>query len=446
MVSITDVLRRFKQNWTEELSPVAIARACSDAGMKWYDSALNPVVTIQIFFVQVLHGNTAIEHLSHLTGRSFTAAAYCKARMRVELDVFHLLLERCVGQLQQQTFEAGRWLGHRVFHMDGSSFSMPDTPELQAHFGQSGAQQPGCGFPTAHWLALLHAGTGMITKMLAAPLRTHDMSQTVELHPELQANDLVVADRGFCSFAHLALLIQRGVHALLRIHQRTIVDFTQGRPHRHPGRGNPLGSQGIPSSRWIKLLGGSDQIVEWLKPISRPNWMGIEQYASLPDSIRVRELRYTIHEKGFRPQEMTLVTTLLDAERYSSSDLASQFRQRWEIETNFGHLKTTMKMDVLKCKTVDGVLRELQVFALIYNMVRQVMLAAACRQEVDVRRVSFIDALRWLQSASPDGELTKLVVNPKRPNRNEPRVIKRRTKSYPLMTKPRRELSKELNR
>ena len=139
------------------------------------------------------------------------------------------------------------------------------------------------------------------------------------------------------------------------------------------------------------------------------------------------------------------MTTLLDAERYSLSRLAELFRNRWEIETNFRHLKTTMKMDVLKCKTVDGVLRELHVFALIYNMVRQVMLEAACRQRVDVRRISFIDALRWLQSAEPGDDLVKLVVNPHRPNRLEPRVRKRRPKPYPLMTKPRRQLKKELD-
>jgi hypothetical protein len=444
MGSIAGILQRFKQNWTEELSADAIAQACRDAGMTWYESALNPVVTIQIFFLQVLHGNTAIEHLRHLTGLSFTAAAYCKARMRVKLEVLCLLLQRCVEQLHQETFETARWLGHRVFHVDGSSFSMPDTPQLRAHFGQPGQQQPGCGFPVAHWLVMVHAATGMITKMLTAPLRTHDMSGVSELHPELRAEDLLVADRGFCSYAHLALLLQRGVHGLLRIHQRTIVNFTPGRGHVHPARGKADRKQGQPRSRWIRQLGATDQLVQWFKPPDRPLWMSQEQYAALPAAIMVRELRYTIHEKGFRPEEITLVTTLLDAQRYTLRDLASLFQQRWEIETNFGHLKTTMKMDVLKCKTVDGVLRELQVFALIYNMVRQVMLAAARRQGVHVNRISFMDALRWLQSASPGNPLSKLVVNPQRPNRIEPRVRKRRPKQYPLMNKPRRQLKKRL--
>ncbi len=298
--------------------------------------------------------------------------------MRVKLDVLCILLQRCVGQLRQETFDTSRWLGHRVFHVDGSSFSMSDTPELQAHFGQPGGQKPGCGFPVAHWLAMLHAGTGMITKMLAAPLRTHDMSKTVELHPELQSGDLVVADRGFCSYANFALLLQRGTHGLLRIHQRMIVDFTPGRAHTIPGRGKSQNQRGMPRSRWIKQLGATDQIVAWLKPPKKPRWMSKQQFAALPDSIVVRELRYAIHEKGFRVKNITLVTTLLDADRYSLSDLAEQFRQRWAQfpkstgETNFGHLKTTMKMDVLKCKTVEGVLRELHIFAIIYNLVRQV--------------------------------------------------------------------------
>ncbi len=444
MRSITQIVDGFKKDWTRELSADAIAQAARDTGMRWYDSTLNPIATIQIFFLQILHGNTACEHLSHLAGMSFTAAAYCKARMRIKLEVLTSLLARCAGQLQQDTFDTARWLGHRVFHIDGSSFSMPDTPALQAYFGQPGAQQDGCGFPVAHWLVQTHAATGMILNMLAAPLRTHEMSGVARLHSALRAGDLLVSDRGLCSFAHLALLFQRGVHGLLRIHQRTIVDFAPGRAHVMPSEGRKKRHKGKPRSRWIKSLGKTDQIVEWFKPIVRPRWMSAEQYAALPASIIVRELRYTIHQKGFRTKEITLATTLLDAERYTLPELAEQFRQRWEIETNFGHLKTTMKMDVLKCKTVDGVLGELQMFALVYNMVRQVMLEAARRQKVDVHRISFIDALRWLQTARPGDDLPRLVVNPHRPNRLEPRVIKRRPKQYSLMKTPRRQLKKQL--
>ena len=187
MRSITEIVRQFKQDWTEEINPARIEQACRDCGLRWIDSVLNPVVTIQLFLLQVLHGNTACTDVPRLARMSFSAAAYCKARMRVNLEVFQLLLHRCTESIQQQTLDAGRWLGHRVFMVDGSSFSMPDTPALQRFFGHPSGQKPGCGFPVAHWLVLMHMGTGMITKMLTSPMRTGDMPKAVELHPELQA-------------------------------------------------------------------------------------------------------------------------------------------------------------------------------------------------------------------------------------------------------------------
>ncbi len=147
---------------------------------------------------------------------------------------------------------------------------------------------------------------------------------------------------------------------------------------------------------------------------------------------------------GFRVTTVTLVTTLLDAETYTVDALASLYFVRWGIETNLGHLKTTMGLDVLTCKTVDGVLKELIVFTLIYNLVRLVMWEAAKRQRVDVERISFIDAARWLASARDDELLPALVVNPYRPYRYEPRVRKRRPKIYPLMKNTRQELRKSL--
>lgn len=443
--SITEIVKQFKQNWTEELNNQSIANACRDSGMRWINSLLNPVVTIQIFLLQILHGNTACSEMPHLSRMAFTAAAYCKARMRIKLQVLELLLRRCVDSIQAQTLNSGCWYSHRVFIVDGSSFSMPDTAQLQSQFGQPGSQKPGCGFPVAHWLALMHMGTGMITRMLTSPMRTHDMKRTAELHPELRTGDLLVADRGFCSYPHLCLLIERGVQAVLRIHQQTIVDFRAGRPHAIPGQSKAENRKGLPRSKWLRSLGLQDQIVQWLKnPKSKPNWMSAAQFDSLPEQITVRELRYQVDQKGFRTKSITLVTTLLDHDVYSLPEIAALFRRRWEIETNFGHVKTTMKMEVLKCKTVEGVLKELHVFALIYNLVRQVILQAAERQRVPVQRISFIDALRWLKSATADDQLSRLMVLPNRPDRVEPRVKKRRPKKYKLMNKPRAQLKKEL--
>ena len=445
MQTISKIVARFKESWTEQISPACIRQACLDAKLKWIESTLNPVVCIQLFLLQVLHGNTACTHLPRLANMCFTGAAYCRERMRIKLEVFEQLLSACVSCASSQTHDTGLWLGRRVFMLDGSSFSMSDTPELQAEFGQPGGQKSGCGFPVSHWLVLMHLGTGMITKMLSSPLRTSDMTRIVEVHPDLKANDVLLADRIFCSFAHVALLMSQGVDVVFRIHQQIIVDFTPNRAYAHPNRGTGSTRKGLPRSRWLRSLGVSDQVVSWIKnPKSKPKWMTKEQYESLPAEIEVRELRYQVNRKGFRVKQVTLLTTLLDAEIFTLDELADLYRRRWEIETNFGHIKTTMKMDVLKCKTVDGVMRELHVFAILYNLIRQVMISAAKKQKVEVNQISFIDALRWLQLAKEGDELPKLVVLPNRPHRYEPRVRKRRPKNYKLMTKPRSELKQEL--
>jgi hypothetical protein len=439
---IVSILRRLKSAPAQQLDRPEIVHACRQVKHTWRHCLLDPVTIIHLFLNQILRGNTAITHLVRISGRCFTASAYCQARSRLPLALFRELLRRVADRIRPAIDDHGRWHGHRVFVADGSSFSMPDVPELRQHFGQPSAQRPGCGFPVAHLLALFHVGTGMLIDVLTAPLCTHDMSGVARLHPQLRKDDVLLGDRGFCSFAHLALLVARGAHGVFRIHQRQIVDFTPHRAHARPGQ--KKAPKGLPRSRWLRGSGPTDQVVAWLKPEGRPDWMTAEQYASLPEELIVRELRYHTGRAGFRVRQVTLVTTLVDAELYPLVDLAELYRKRWEAETNLKHLKTTMKMDVLRCETVAGVSKELLMFAMVYNLVRVVMLEASRRQGVPVDRVSFVDALRWLSEARAGDALPKLVVNPDRANRYEPRVKKRRPKQYSLMTKPRSELRKAL--
>jgi hypothetical protein len=259
---------------------------------------------------------------------------------------------------------------------------MPDTPTLQAAFGQPTEQQPGCGFPVARLLGLFHAGTGVLLKLVIAPLLTHDLAQVQAVHPSLQEGDVLVADRGLCSSAHVALLVQAGVHAVLRVGARQIVDFTPGRPFVRPSVRRTPAVKGLPRSRWLKTRGFHDQLVTWLKPKTCPSWLTRETLTSLPETLELREVRYDIGTPGFRTRQMTLVTTLLDAEVYRVADLAELYRQRWQVETALAQLKTTMQMDVLHCKTVPGVLKELTVFAIVYNLVRMVMWQSAALQHV----------------------------------------------------------------
>ena len=439
---IVSILRRLKNAPAQQLDRPEILDACRHVNHTWRSCLLDPVAIIHLFLNQILHGNTAINHLVRISGLSFTGSAYCQARGRLPLAVFQELLRRVARRIRPEIDDTGKWHGHRVFVADGSGFSMPDVPELQEHFGQPSEQQPGCGFPVAHLLALFHVGTGMLLEVVTAPLCTHDMSGVAQIHPQLREGDVLLGDRGFCSFAHLALLVARRAHGVFRIHQRQIVDFTPHRAHARPGQ--KRAPQGLPRSRWLRELGLTDQVVAWLKPAERPKWMTAEQYASLPEELIVRELRYRTGRAGFRVREVTLVTTLVDAELYPLEELAELYRKRWEVEGNLKNLKITMKMDVLRCETVAGVSKELLMFALVYNLVRLVMVEASRRQGVAVDRISFVDALRWLCEARPGVALPKLVVNPDRADRVEPRVRKRRPKQYPLMTKPRSELRKAL--
>jgi hypothetical protein len=383
-------LQRIQHDLANVLDAAQITTACQEAGYRFRHRLLDPITTIHLFVLQILKGNFAVARLKDFTDRAFTEAAYCKARGRLPLQVLQTLLRRVGTAVRSTVDDTGRWHGHRTCHVDGSSFSMPDTPALQKQFGQPGNQRAGCGFPVAHLLTLFHAGTGFLLQVLAAPLRSHDLAQVGALHPELTAGDVLVGDRAFGSFAHFALLLARGLHGVFRAHQKQVIDFHVGRRYNAPGRKRV---KGLPSSRWLQRLGFHDQLVEYYKPKRRPDWLTAADYAALPATLSLRELRYQVNRRGSRTHEVTLVTTLVDVERYAADELATLYGQRWQIETNLRHLKQTMKMDVLHCETVNGVLKEMTVFALVYNLVRAVMCAAAERQQVPVDRISFADAL-----------------------------------------------------
>jgi hypothetical protein len=268
------------------------------------------------------------------------------------------------------------------------------------------------------------------------------MSRVAPLHPELRAGDVLVGDRAFGTFAHLAPLAGRGIHGLFRMSQRRVVDFAPDRPR--PPRWNTPRLSGRSRSRWVRSLGPTDQVVEWSKPYVRPVWMTAEEFAAPPLTLMVREYQYRVDRRGFRVRTVTLVTTLLDADAYPAGELASLYYRRWGVETDLAHLKTTLGMDVLRCQTEAGILKELSIFAIVYNLVRLVMLEAGRRQGVPPERISFVDALRWLSSSPPAAGLPDLVVNPHRPGRVEPRCKKRRAKKYPYMKRPRRVLRQRL--
>ncbi len=442
---IVTILGRLRQDLTADLSPDAIKQACQEEKYSWRDRLLNPVTTVYLFLLQVLHGNTACSHTVHFGRWNFTDSAYCAARKRLPLGVLRRLAGRIAERFRTAATAASTWHGHRVWLLDGSSFSMPDTPELQAAFGQPGGQKKGCGFPVANFLALFDLASGMLLRIEPAPLRSSELSRCAVASADLHPGDVVLGDRGFCSYAHLAILLNRKLHGVFRAHQRKIIDFAPGRPQAVAGKAKKPHEATIrPHSRWVLSQGKSDQVVIWFKPKHKPRWMSKDEYALLPEEITVRELRYRVHTPGYRVGEVTLVTTLLEASVYPAESLADLYFRRWQVEVYLRDLKITLKMDVLRCKTEDGVLKELAVFALVYNLVRSVACDSAKAQAVAADRVSVTDAVRWLVGAEGGEDLSVILINPSRRGRVEPRVRKRRPKQYPLMNKPRATLRKQL--
>lgn len=428
--SITAALEQIKSELNDHLTPNDILDACTDARHDWRDRVLGPVVTVHALLLQVLHA-VAMTGVSRLVGVAFSASAYCQALQRLPVVIMGTLLRRTVARQRDVSGRIGLWRGLRTFFADGSSCSMPDTPELQRRFGQPTAQKPGCGFPVAHLLAMFDAYTGMLVDVLASSWQIHDLTRVGELHPHLGRGDLLVVDRGFCSFAHLALLQRQGIHALMRVHQRRRVNF-KVRQHRWAG------------VDWPQRLGHNDQLTIWRKTGVPSRALPREVYGALPETIVVRELRYRVTQRGYRTHQVTLVTTLFDAEAYPATELAELYHRRWQAEVNLRHLKDTLGMRVLRAQSAAGVERELLAFALVYNLLCAVMTMIATHLETTPARVSFIDLVRLLRHGLDRVVVAAIVLNPDHPGRVQPRVVKRRPLGYSRMTKPRAVLKREL--
>src|SRR5438309_9725683 len=218
MVTVAHALRRIKGDLARFVPEPLIRRLLADRTRPTRKRLLPPAVTTYLFLRQVLEGNTAISHLRHLSGLPVGPSAYCQARARLPVEFFRRLHRAVTGRVRGGPADPS-WRGHRLFLLDGSSFSMPDTSELQEAFGQPTGQAAGCGFPVARLLALFEASTGYLLEVVPAPVYTHDLARVTAVHPALRPGDLLVGDRAFGSFAHLALLRQGGAHAVVRAHQ-----------------------------------------------------------------------------------------------------------------------------------------------------------------------------------------------------------------------------------
>lgn len=246
----------------------------------------------------------------------------------------------------------------KVSMVDGSTVSMPDTPENQRAFPQANTQKPGLGFPVARLVAIISLATGVVRDLALGPYKGKKTGETAlvrALLDGLEPGEIMLGDRYFASYFMIAALRERGVDCLFRMHQRRKFDFHRGR-----------------------RLGSEDHVVTWTKP-ARPEWMNEETYAQVPDELEIRELRFKVNRPGFRVNELVLVTTMIDGMQSTKEDLANLFLERWNIELDLRSIKDVLQMDVLRCMTPEMVEKEVWMHLLAYNLIRGVMAEAAKR-------------------------------------------------------------------
>jgi len=360
-------------------------------------------------------------------------AAYCRARARLSREELLAVHHHTAEELPRRVTDDQLWCGRRVKVIDATGVSMPDTPSNQKAFPQPSNQKKGCGFPVVKLLGCFGLASGALLHWVEGPLRRHDSQLFRRLFRLFSPGDVVLGDRAFCSFAHIALLLQRGVDSVLRHHQARLTDFRHGR-----------------------RLGPKDRLVTWRKPQRRPRGCSAAEFRRLPDTLTVRVLEFPVTIPGFRPRSIVLVTTLTDPIAFPAERLAQLYLRRWAVELFFRDIKITLGMDVLRCQTPAMVRKEIAMHAIAYNLIRALMQEAAALYHVPLDRISFknsVDTLRqWTDTlnAAHDrpreqarlfNHLLQILAEdslPDRPGRAEPRVRKRRPKAYPLMTQPRR--------
>jgi hypothetical protein len=414
------------------------------------DVVYTPAVTLWAFLSQMLFADeqrsclAAVARVAVLwaaLGKPICAGnsgAFCRARAKLDEAAIEHLARDAADACEQEAPADWRWCGRRVYLADGTTIGLPDTAANQAVYPQHTAQQPGLGFPLLRLVALFSLATGLLHEAAVGPYSGKESGEPAllrELLPRFQPGDVLLADRCYAGWFLLALLQQRGVDAVVRLHQLREADFAQG-----------------------ERLGPGDHVVAWPRP-PRPDWMDEATYAQMPATLRVRETQVRVTEPGFRVRSLVVVTTLWDAEQYPRDELAQLYRRRWLVELDLRTLKSTLHLDVLRAKTPEMARKELRTGLLAYNLLRRRMFEAALASGCSPRELSFAAALQiiaagWITAAIAVEHLPLLQESGlsfladrrvgDRPDRVEPRAIKRRPKPHDLLTVPRHEARAKL--
>lgn len=451
---LTSFLQRPGLPFADALSEEAIRKAFDDENASFADdqeAVYTPAITLWAFLSQVLFKGeqrscvAAVARVVVLLAVlerspcSNNTGAYCRARGKLSEKVIRRLAVDLADGCERQLDDQWLWRGRHVYLVDGTTVNMPDTPENQDAYPQQPQQKEGLGFPIARVVVLLSLASGMLTGMAMGPYqgkRTGEAALLRQLMEGFEPGDILLADRYYCSYFMIALLMELGIEFVTRIHQRRPVDFRRGR-----------------------RLGKDDHVVQWRRP-RKPEWMGEQTYERMPASLEVRQIRVHVGQPGLRTESFVVVTTLTDAQKYTKNDIAELYHFRWSVELDIRAIKNSLGMDVLRCKTPQMVRKEMWTCLLAYNLIRQTILQSARESGHPPRQLSFTAAMQsiaasWLVIILSDDSVSASLIEAalanlsgyivgNRPGRVEPRAVKRRPKAYALLTKPRAQARAEL--
>lgn len=426
------------------LSAEQIASRLKELGCTYRERLYTPHVTLWMFLSQVLSPDsscrdTVARLLAYRKARGLPACStdtgsYCEARLRLPKELIRGLARDTGRELSAQALDRWRWQGRRVKIADGTTCSMPDTPTNEQAFGKPRNQRGSSGFPVVRLLVVLCLATGAVLDLALGPCRgkkTGELTLFRLLEKAFEKGDIVLADRLFCTYCDIAQLQRRGVDSVFRLNARRTADFRRG-----------------------QRLGKDDHIVVWHRPERCPDAFNPKEFSRLPRELKLREIRIRVDVPGCRVKTLVVTTTLLDHTQYTKSALEILYRQRWHGEVDLRSLKSTLQMDVLRCKTPEMVQKEIWMHLLANNLLRSAMSATAVRHDVAPRQLSLrgtqqmVNALCSLLTTCPEGLdalcdslFDAIAQHPvgNRPNRYEPRKRKRAAKPYPRLKHSRAE-------
>ena len=373
---------------------------------------------------------------------SSSTAAYCQAHSKLDLPGLETILQHTANRLLTLP-DSERMNGRRVVVVDGTGVSMLDTIASQLVWPQQRHQKAGCGFPQAAICACFCLQTGALLSHKVGNKKSHELPMLREQWDTFKPGDIFLGDKGFCRYFDLSSFKDRSVDSGITLARRIPVTEVEA----------------------VEVLSNDDLLIYWKKPVrSKASSYSQADWEALPETLLLQQIKISVNQPGFRTQGFYIITTLLDAKAYTADDLADLYFQRWDVELFFRDIKTTMGMDILRCKTPDMVRKEIVMHLIAYNCIRYLMVEAAQQAGEQVRRISFKGSVQALRQWEPHLNQTKIshqeqrrliqllyesiadYIVPERPGRSEPRAVKRRPKSYQLLTAPRHEMKVTLHR